>query len=394
MFKLVLATLFALSTTPTIQEVANSNSQITVTFELFAPRLNNDSSVFITGSLTELGNWNPGKIQMKSLGDHRWSYQITTRPDYPIEYKYTLGSWAKEGADARGKPLANFAIRPAEDAVIKDQIQFWTDGTTKVLEGQITGTVKYHRQLELEGLLPRDIVVWLPPDYEQSTDRFPVLYMHDGQNLFDPKTSAFGTDWQIDEICTELIGSGKIEPIIVVGIYNTPQRSRDYLPGRQGDLYAKFICTKLKPFIDRSYRTNHSRDATSIGGSSAGGICAFRIAWTNPDVFSKAICMSPSFQYQRADGNLAVDYVAEFANSTTPAKIPFFYIDNGGVGLEEILQPGIDAMLLAMKNKGLIQGDKSAPGSHFCWKKFPDARHDESAWAKRMPAVLQMLYSR
>ncbi len=380
--------LLAVLCLPAIASAQNTETSksIAVTFLLEAPGLADNTPVFITGSLPALGNWNPAAMQMKSLGDHKWSIQIITERGYPIEYKYTLGSWKKEAASEDGQPLQNFAIRPETKVTIKDRILQWTDGKNKQVVGQITGNVKYHRQLQVDGLLPRDVVVWLPHDYEKSESRYPVLYMHDGQNIFDPQTSSFGVDWQVDETLTELIAKNKVIPIIVVGIYHTPQRGRDYLPGEQGTQYEHFICDNLKPLIDKTYRTDPSREATAIGGSSAGGICAFAIAWQRPEVFSKAICMSPAFQYKRADGSMTVDYVTQFKQSQRPANPPFFYLDNGGVGLEEILQPGIDAMLAAMKDKGM------EPDADFTWKKYPESRHNEAAWAKRLPAALQLLF--
>ncbi len=212
--------------------------------------------------------------------------------------------------------------------------------------------------------------------------------MHDGQNIVDPKTSSFGVDWQIDETLTELIAANKVKPLIVVGIYNTPQRGKDYMPGEQGTKYTNFICDKLKPLIDETYRTDPSREATAVAGSSAGGICAFAMAWQRPDVFSKAICMSAAFQYKRPDGSMNVDYLTQFKESPEPANKPYFYLDNGGVGLEEILQPGIDAMLAAMKDRGW------KPDVDFTWKKFPEARHNEAAWAERLPGALELLFGK
>ncbi len=99
-----------------------------------------DTPVFITGSLPALGNWNPGQKQMNSVGDHKWSLQVSAKADYPIEYKYTLGSWEKEAANEDGQPLQNFAIRPKTNTTIEDRILKWTDGANKKIVGQITGT--------------------------------------------------------------------------------------------------------------------------------------------------------------------------------------------------------------------------------------------------------------
>ena len=155
--------------------------------------------------------------------------------------------------------------------------------------------------------------------------------------------------------------------------------------GKQGDRYAKFVCKKLKPFIDKNYRTDASRSSTLIAGSSAGGICAFRIAWENADIFSKAICMSPAFKFRNTDGRTNVNYSALFADVSNPDPTPFFYLDNGGIGLDKLLQPGIDDMLQAMKERGL------KPGKDFEWKLFPEARHNEAAWASRFPAAIKQL---
>ena len=363
-----------------------SPPSVSVTLELRSPDLADDAKVFVSGSLPALGDWSPGKKRMTSAGNQTWRFQFQSKPDYPIEYKYTLGSWAREAADSNGNPLKNFAIQPKSDVTIKDRVLRWTSGEAKKVVGQITGTVKYHRQLTANGLLPRDVVVWLPPGYEETAQRYPVLYMHDGQNIVDPKTSAFGVDWQVDETLTQMIENKEVQPLIVVGIYNTPERSRDYLPGPQGKKYETFVCEKLKPLIDKTYRTNPARQATAIAGSSAGGICAFTMAWNRPDVFSKAICMSPAFQYRRSDGSLSVDYLQEFSESHRPTDTPFFYIDNGGVGLERLLQPGIDELLEQLQKKGL-QADHD-----YVWKSYSDARHDESSWAQRMPTALQLLF--
>ena len=356
---------------------------VEIVFELHAPGLAEDTTVFVTGSVPALGNWIPGAIKMNYRGEATWSYRIQAMAGRAIEYKYTLGTWQREGAQPNGEPLPNRIVRPHSGMTVTDRVDVWTTPRERRVVGQITGEVRYHRQLSAEGLLPRDVIVWLPPDYELDNARFPVLYMQDGQNIIDPNTSSFGVDWQVDETLTRLIASDKIPPMIVVGIYNTAERTKDYLPGEQGSRYARFLCEQLKPFIDRSYRTDPSRDATAICGSSAGGICAFHVTWTHPDIFSKAICMSPAFRYERPDGTASVDYLPEFSASARPTPTPFFYIDNGGVGVDERLQPGIDLMLAAMRQKGM------EPGRNYVWQHFVDASHNEAAWAERLPAALE-----
>ncbi|MEQ8836409.1 MAG: alpha/beta hydrolase-fold protein, partial [Lacipirellulaceae bacterium] len=301
-------------------------------------------------------------------------------------YKYTLGKWSREGADEKGNPLPNFTYYADRSATIKDRVDNWTSKSKREVSGQITGTVKYHRQLSGKDIRPRDVVVWLPPEYDTSKDCYPVLYMHDGQNLFDPKTSSFGVDWQVDETCTRLIETKIIGPIIVVGIYNTPERSREYLPGEKGNAYTRFVASEVKTLIDKEYRTMPSRKFTWVGGSSAGGIGAFRMVWESPEVFSKAICMSPAFKFEKSPGEVVVDYVATVLKTEQPPEGVAFYIDNGGVGLETRLQPGVDAMIEALEQKG-FQREKNL---RYLFSK--EAPHSESAWAKRFPQAIEFLF--
>jgi predicted alpha/beta superfamily hydrolase len=147
----------------------------------------------------------------------------------------------------------------------------------------------------------------------------------------------------------------------------------------------KFVVDSLKPLIDEHYRTKPSREHTYTAGSSAGGLCAFILVWEHSEVFSKAICMSPAFKLARPDESLRLDYVAVVAATERPKDPVFIYLDNGGVGLEKNLQPGIDAMLEAMKNQGL------QAGRDYHWVHAPEESHTEAAWAKRFPAAIQML---
>jgi enterochelin esterase-like enzyme len=126
--------------------------------------------------------------------------------------------------------------------------------------------------------------------------------MHDGQNIFGPVTSSFGTDWSVDETADDLIKKKSIEPVIVVGIYNTSDRLKEYTPGEKGTAYMDFVVKTVKPLIDSTYRTKPDRKNTIVGGSSAGGIMSFMLVWEHADVFSKAFGMSPAFRLESGNG--------------------------------------------------------------------------------------------
>ena len=251
------------------------------------------------------------------------------------------------------------------------------------VEGQVTGTVIYHRSIKGEGLRNRDLVVWLPPGYALDIDqRYPVLYMQDGQNIFDPATSYAGVDWAIDESADRLIRAGNIKPMIVVGIYNTKDRTAEYSPGKKGAAYMDFVVNVVKPLIDRTYRTWRGREHTLVGGSSSGGTISFMLAWDHPEIFSSAICMSPAFKVGPGKDFTEFDFIPYFEVTQEKPRDVFFYIDNGGVELDGILQPGIEEMLASLEQWGYREG------KNWIFIHEPEAKHFESAWAERFPGAL------
>ena len=379
MKKLLIISLLLLLTT--IPSHAQQGASKKVKFVLYAPGLPEDSTVYITGSAPQVGNWDPGKVAMKSEGNHTWSITLNLPAQASLEYKYTLGSWEREGTDKDGLPLPNRILHMKDNSLVKDTVDYWIAKKERPVVGGITGKVNYHKAVKGADVQERDLIVWLPPGYKEHPERkYPVLYMHDGQNIFDPATSSYGVDWQLDETADSLIKAGAIEPLIIVGINNTSDRNEEYIPGKKGTAYMNYVVDVIKPLIDKQYRTKPGRENTAVGGSSAGGIMAFMLAWEHPDVFSKVISMSPAFKIQD------IDYVKDVQAYKGRKKDLLLYIDNGGIDLEERLQPGIDDMLKALKAKG-YQENKD-----FVWVKAPQDQHSEAAWARRMPDALKLLF--
>ena len=188
-------------------------------------------------------------------------------------------------------------------------------------------------------------------------------------------------DWQIDETADSLIRNGLIEPLIIVGIYNTPSQTPEYAPTKLGKRYRKFLIKKIKPFIDRNYRTLPDKEHTVVGGSSMGGLVSFMFVWEHTEIFSKAICMSPAFKIDHIDYVKVVD---AYQGTRKSIKI---YIDNGGIDLENELQPGIDDMLNTLEKQGFIEN------IDYFWVKDNQAHHFERDWDKRMKGVLLLFYS-
>jgi predicted alpha/beta superfamily hydrolase len=206
--------------------------------------------------------------------------------------------------------------------------------------------------------------------------------MQDGENLFDPKTSSFGTDWQLDEAADSLIKNGTIKDLIIIGIYNTSDRSMEYRDTPEGKSYMNFVVHKVKPLIDKKYRTLPGRENTAVGGSSLGGLISFMLAWKYPGVFSGAACLSPAFDIED------INYIPAVINYSGKKKAVKFYIDCGTAGLDAKLLPGSEEMIRELENKGYKSG------KDILFYKAEGAKHNEAAWSKRNPRYLEFLFGR
>lgn len=354
-----------------------------ITFVVSTYKLDDSSSVYITGNDEKIGDWDPALIKLNKDKGNRWKIELSFPKGTKLEYKFTLGGWNTEALNDKGETPSNSLLTVINDSTVSVTINHWGSAAPRSIpfHGQITGEVKYHRNFHGEGLLPRYIIVWLPPSYEnEKQKRYPVLYAHDGQNLFDPSTSSFGVDWQLDETADSLIKQGKINEMIIVGIYNTRERMKEYYTGDSGESYMKFIVKELKPFIDKTYRTLPDRENTASMGSSAGGLVSFMLVWKYNDVFSKAACLSPAFFIR------GLDYIAPVLDYKGKRKDIKIYIDCGGVGLDSLLLVGAEKMLSALKGKGYKQG------KDYTWFFDKTGEHNEQNWARRLWRPLEFFY--
>lgn len=357
--------------------VINPQSKIKIVVFSKIPQ---DQKIFITGNKSVFGNWDPGKVALDRINDSTWGKSFELLKDEMIEFKFTRGSWDLEAFDENGKIPGNTILKITTDTTISVKINHWGNKKSD-FTGQITGTVKYHKNFKSRKVLSRDLIVWLPPGYESELDKyFPVLYMQDGQNIFDPSTSAFGIDWQADETADSLIKAKAVDEIIIVGIYNTRLRGKEYDNTPLGREYCEFLIEEVKPFIDQNYRTLPDRKNTAVAGSSSGGLISFILVWNYSDIFSKAACLSPSFKISD------IDFVTPVKNYSGEKKDIKIYIDNGGIGLEEKLQPGIDEMLGALRQKGFTEK------TDLLYVKDTTAEHNETAWSKRVYRFLEFLF--
>jgi predicted alpha/beta superfamily hydrolase len=258
----------------------------------------------------------------------------------------------------------------------------------------LTGNIKRHRAFPSKILgNRRDILVYLPRGYRHlARRRYPVLYLQDGQNVFDAATSFSGVEWGVDETAERLIKENLIEPLIVVAIANTgEQRINEYAPTRGvidtkakrkkrskglARKYARFLIDELKPYIDRKYRTNPDAEFTGLGGSSLGGLVTLVIGILYPEVFSRLIVMSPSIWWD----DFAIYRLVDSIEQKPPLKI---WLDTGTA------EPGWE-QARELLNRLLEKGWKLQKDIQYMEAQGGD--HSEAAWAARVEPALRFLF--
>ncbi|MGC8955119.1 MAG: alpha/beta hydrolase [Fervidobacterium sp.] len=359
-----------------------------VTFIVEAPGYTQDDVLYLAG---DFNGWNP-KDSRFTLHRDGETFKGTFDMSGKIEFKVTRGSWETVEKGEKGEEIPNKVLVIDKDIQVRIKVYHWRDFVEKQAAGlkpTYTGNIKLIKDFYSPELgNTRNIIVYLPPDYETNQGRYPVLYMHDGQNIFDETTSFSGMEWRADESAEELTNKGIIKPIIIVGIYNTGnERINEYSPwvdklygGGKGDLYAEFIVKTLKPFIDKNFRTLPDRQNTAIIGSSMGGLISLYIGLKYTDVFSKIGVMSPSFWF--ADEN-----IFDFVKQTSVENSICIYLD---VGTMEGSNP--EEYIKATRNMyKLLQAKEN---TEVLYMEDRGAIHSESAWAKRFPEVLVYFFSK
>lgn len=349
------------------------------------------SPICITGNLPELSSWSGAGIKLKEIGPNLFSFSRNFVADTRLEFKFTRGSFATVEKTGKGYEKPNRQLVATNKPLsVKLEVEAWADQLDDAAyKPQITGNHKVLPQLKSKFLAPaRDVIVWLPPTYsENRKKRYPVIYMHDGGNLFDPGTSFGGVDWGIDEAMSAGISQGALKEALVVAIGNTSERMSEYTPfpdpkhhGGDGENYAKFLVEELKPKIDKEFRTLPDRDNTFIGGSSLGGLISLYIGISRGDCFSGIIAMSPSIWW--ANGGI-IEWLLKNGVENYHGKI---WVDMG-------TREGEEAISFSRRLNESIK--TQAPGlKGFTYREFSGATHSEGSWKLRMPMVLRHFIGR
>jgi predicted alpha/beta superfamily hydrolase len=263
-----------------------------------------------------------------------------------------------------------------------------------MLKHTLTGNIKRHRAFPSKILgNRRDVLVYLPRGYRRlSQRRYPVLYLQDGQNVFDAATSFSGVEWAVDETAERLIKENLIEPLIVVAVANMgEERVHEYAPTRGiidakakrkirskglARKYGHFLMNELKPYIDRKYRTNPDAEFTGLGGSSLGGLVTLAIGILDPQVFGRLMVMSPSIWWDE----FAIYRLVDSIKQKPSLKI---WLDTGTA------EPGWE-QARELLNRLVEKGWKLQKNLQYM--EAQGAGHSEAAWAARVEPALRFLF--
>ena len=361
--------------------VASLSAQLTINVTSVPADTPDSSNIFIAGNFN---SWNPGNPAHQLIDNQNGTYSITFNPSPgTLEFKFTRGSWDTVEGTAGGGFIPNRTYSYSGAAsTVNLTIAGWED-----VSGLHTATDNV-QILDEDYFIPqlnrtRRIWIYLPPDYNTTSKHYPVLYMHDGQNLFDAFYS-FAGEWKIDESMNNLFNAGDYGAI-VVGIDNgegerfdeySPWFSPNYNAGGDGEAYVSFLINTLKPHIDSTFRTLPSRDYTAIAGSSLGGLISMYAAAEYPDVFSKAGIFSPAFQ-------VTDSCFLQVMSKTFDEDIRVYFV--AGHNESSGMIPDILHMQQILLKQGVDESNIKVVDEL-------DGAHNEGFWAREYPDAYEWLF--
>jgi predicted alpha/beta superfamily hydrolase len=374
----------------------------TATFEVLVPE--GTGTVYLAGSLPELGPWRPDARAMAGSRRER-STQLTAPRGTALEYKFTLGAWNREALDSGGGVPPNHQLILFRDTVVVHDIPaFKKDPAEYIADWKgsgVAGRLVYWTDVASAHLGPsRHVEIWLPPGYDEApATRYPVLYMSDGQNLFDPRIANTGVDWGVDEAVVRLVTKGVIPPVIVVGVWNTDARGAEYSPWHRAADYARFLMEELMPRVNAEFRTLSGPANTAVMGSSMGGLLSFYLVTRHPDTFGACGCVSTHFplseavvaQYftgvEKVENPDTMPYVVrDIEHGLTVPKGARYWFDYGTEGIDSAYAPTHAAVRAWLLGQGLVEN------RDFVIRAYQGATHNEASWRARLEDPLTFLF--
>lgn len=366
---------------------------VTVKIDVTVPRhFRETPRIFLGGSHEALGKWKADAVTLHRKGE-KYVAEVRLPADTPVEMKLSLGDWGHAETTVTGGERPNRRLRCGGDCSVSVDVDNFRLAAFHAVPSTASWSVTYHHEFYAPAFDNwRNLAVYLPPQYLREPGRkFPVLYALDGNNLFDVATMRMGkTEWSLDETLDRVFAEGKLEPFIVVGVYNTRRRADEYLPCRDKDAggmaedYGKFLISTVKPFIDERYRTLPDRKNTALMGSSFGGTFTLYAARRFGTVFSRFVAMSPAVWWK---DYCLLDELAE-TYEHKPDRVWLDMGDDEGKDLKTF-ENGVEDIRLAeaalLKHSGLSPENIRRVVD-------PGAGHNEVFWGRRAEAALRFVW--
>jgi predicted alpha/beta superfamily hydrolase len=382
-----LALLAALLALPAAQAQVTARFEADLRAEIAAGRFDPArDALSLRGGAPPL-SWQRG-VAMSALGDGRYAAEVrfdaAPYGGQPVPHKFRIEK-PGQGADDGWEPGRNRAALLDGPA---PRIARLFGAEPPAPPPRITGTVLNFDPGPARHALARPVWVWLPPGYDSAVaQRYPVLYLLDGQNVFDG--SRAGAEWQVDEAAQRLVLAGTVAPLIVVAVPSGRDRIDEYTPtagpmngarrGGGGPAFARYLLEDLKPAIDKRFRTRPEAASTAIGGSSLGGLFSLWLALHHGDQVGAALVVSPSVWW---DEGFAVRDASQWLPGS--GTRPRLWLDIGGQEGEGAV-PAVRRLHEALLSRGWTAATLS-------YLEVPDARHDELSWAARVEGMLKFLH--
>lgn len=358
-----------------------SESQQQILFEL-STTVGDTRPVFIAGNFNDWKVADP-EYQLQAVGDGKYHLRLPKKnlPE-TIEYKYTRGSWDTVELDQDGKERLNRTTTP-EETELRDIVPQW-------MSSGLIFRDKYLPQIEIidetfaipQLIRTRRIAALLPHDYHETDKHYPVLYLQDGQNLFD-EYAPFG-NWAVDKRLAALSEQGKGNIIIIAIDHAKEKRIAEFTPsyttrlGRgEGKKYARFLADTLKPYIDKEFRTRPEAEFTGIGGSSMGGLISIYAAMMYPEVYGRLMVFSPSLWVTPNIPFRLINLTEEYHGRV------YLY---GGKKESNTMVPNLHRF------RDALSQNRSNAKPEFMLSIDPEGEHNEARWGEEFPKAIKWLF--